>query len=51
MVGVRSGTLPGEMEGGDSGLDDLLSDECEKDGQAATGRGPGGSALRYCIIQ
>lgn len=51
MVGVRSGTLPGEMEGGDSDLDDLLGDECEKDCQAATGRGPGGSALRYCIIQ
>lgn len=51
VVGVRSGTLTGEMEGGHSGLDDLLGDECEKDGQAATCRGPGGRALRYCIIQ
>lgn len=32
MVGVRWGTVSGEMEVGDPGADDLFGDECEKDG-------------------
>ncbi|NIS62270.1 MAG: hypothetical protein GTO13_16705 [Proteobacteria bacterium] len=35
VVGVRSGQVSGEMEGGDLGADYLFGDESEKDGGAA----------------
>ncbi len=42
MARFRSGTLPGKVEGGYPGHDDLLSHECQKDGQTVTDQKGGG---------